>query len=647
MFSSLARIDRLRTAIENHYKRLLKRALLRHLSSGALAEANDVSYPLDVLELAMVNGLGNEAIKHLDRTMKSEGSNVPQKIAAAWGLARLYAGKGDEVAALGKLRFIRESIGATKALLPSMKVFAPALEVDQLTKVGQLETAKRVLFDAAKKRARIEYDFLECNIWAKEKGQQSSLNRLDVINRHLASGGFHPLRLIKPDIGLCIDNVTSFTKDCEEAKTGPFVSVILPAFNAAETIEFAMRSVLEQTWSNLELVVVDDASTDGTPEIVAQIRSFDARVRLVRHERNRGVYAAQNTGLNLAVGELLTVHGADDWSHSQRLEVQVKDIIAHGRRSNTTDAVRVNREFCFETKPQSGGQIVTNLSSLLVTRTTLSTLGGWDEVRFSADAELKSRLELIYGSEPHRLNRLLPLAFLLTAETTLTKVKATSIALGKFGARGEYKASSEHWRKLEGRGGNLRLPRHPRPFPVPRICLHRDNSPVEFELLYITNLQMKEEVLSNNISGWRTASERGVYQGLYHWPSMLYVEAGQATSARQAIHENVVHVAVWGERMRCSVLVVEHAHLLEHSPDLLPEIEAQLCVVRDDLREDASAIKSIENLRKVIGSTPIVAFVPGRKPLKKWRDLGVKAIASEWMAAASADEWLARVEIGQ
>ena len=75
----------------------------------------------------------------------------------------------------------------------------------------------------------------------------------------------------------------------------PDVSVVLPAFNAAPTIECAARSILNQTLRLLELIVIDDGSTDGTSDIVSSLSEEDSRVRLLLRE-HRGVCAAANAG---------------------------------------------------------------------------------------------------------------------------------------------------------------------------------------------------------------------------------------------------------------------------------------------------------------------------------------------------------------
>ncbi len=102
----------------------------------------------------------------------------------------------------------------------------------------------------------------------------------------------------------------------------PLVSVVMPARNAAATVEKAAASILNQTYRNLELIVVDDASTDETAEVLARMR--DPRLRILRLAQRAGGAGARNTGIRAAAGELIAAMDADDVSHPRRLERQVE-----------------------------------------------------------------------------------------------------------------------------------------------------------------------------------------------------------------------------------------------------------------------------------------------------------------------------------
>lgn len=122
----------------------------------------------------------------------------------------------------------------------------------------------------------------------------------------------------------------------------PLVTVLLPVFNGETYLAEAIESVLRQTYPNIELLVIDDGSTDGTADVIA--RFGDPRLVVLRHEVNRGLVAALNHGLELARGELLARLDADDVADPTRLAKQVQrfradpDLVALGTAISYIDS---------------------------------------------------------------------------------------------------------------------------------------------------------------------------------------------------------------------------------------------------------------------------------------------------------------------
>ena len=106
----------------------------------------------------------------------------------------------------------------------------------------------------------------------------------------------------------------------------PLVSVIIPAYNAERFIAKTLDSVLTQTYRNIEVIVVDDGSSDRTAEIVGAIARQDKRVMLVQ-QPNSGVAAARNLGIQKAQGEFIAPIDADDIWYSENLEKQVECLL--------------------------------------------------------------------------------------------------------------------------------------------------------------------------------------------------------------------------------------------------------------------------------------------------------------------------------
>lgn len=99
------------------------------------------------------------------------------------------------------------------------------------------------------------------------------------------------------------------------------VSIILPTYNRAYILERTIKNMLEQTWRDWELIIVDDCSQDNTEEVVK--RFDDTRIRYVKHETNKGEAAARNTGLRHARGALIANQDSDDLWDPRKLAEEV------------------------------------------------------------------------------------------------------------------------------------------------------------------------------------------------------------------------------------------------------------------------------------------------------------------------------------
>ena len=110
--------------------------------------------------------------------------------------------------------------------------------------------------------------------------------------------------------------------------TTPIVSIIMPAYDAERFIEAAIASVCNQTLGAWELIVVDDASTDGTARLIAEAASREPRIRPITLPGNRGPAAARNIGIDAATGDWLALLDADDRYVPGRLELMVEQAVA-------------------------------------------------------------------------------------------------------------------------------------------------------------------------------------------------------------------------------------------------------------------------------------------------------------------------------
>lgn len=113
----------------------------------------------------------------------------------------------------------------------------------------------------------------------------------------------------------------------------PLVTVFMPVYNSEQYIEEALQSIVQQTYTNLDILIVDDGSTDRSVELIRQFQ--DPRIRLIQNERNRGIPYTRNVGLREARGKYIAIMDSDDVAAPTRIERQV----AFLEENETIDAV--------------------------------------------------------------------------------------------------------------------------------------------------------------------------------------------------------------------------------------------------------------------------------------------------------------------
>lgn len=109
----------------------------------------------------------------------------------------------------------------------------------------------------------------------------------------------------------------------------PLVSVIMPAYNAGKYVRQAIESILNQTYKRFEFIIVDDASTDLTFNIIKDFKKKDKRIILIQNKANLGVTKSLNKGLESARGKYIIRMDADDWSYPERFRLQIDLMETH------------------------------------------------------------------------------------------------------------------------------------------------------------------------------------------------------------------------------------------------------------------------------------------------------------------------------
>jgi glycosyltransferase involved in cell wall biosynthesis len=176
----------------------------------------------------------------------------------------------------------------------------------------------------------------------------------------------------------------------QERDSRPLVSIVLPTYNGSRYLREAIDSCLAQTYANFELILVDDCSTDATPDIIAEYAGRDPRIRPIRHEVNKKLPQALNTGHAAARGEYLTWTSDDNRYLPRALQEMTWFLEEHPSVALVyTDCVLIdeNGDYLrdFPAQPPSRLAYVDTLACFLYRRTMYETLGGYDPDLFLAE----------------------------------------------------------------------------------------------------------------------------------------------------------------------------------------------------------------------------------------------------------------------
>jgi hypothetical protein len=297
---------------------------------------------------------------------------------------------------------------------------------------------------------------------------------LESVNRYLAPLGIAPLELTSALGSSRFERLC--TRRVPDIDRGPLVSVLMPVFNAERTLAMAVQSILGQTWRPLELILIDDASSDGSAALMRELGQGDSRIRLLRNTVNVGPYVSKNRALGIAAGKYVTVHDADDWAHPQRIENQVgvmerSDgvLVAHmARMVHMDDEGRFNGMTMQGQSSVDGAMRDAPMTCFFETAFMRRQLGYWDSVRFAADGELIERVQCVAGE---RFRRLQMFALMYRAcEGSLTHDPAHGISRdrGLSPIRRFYRDQWRIWhRQMANTGSYMTFPPSTRLFPAP------------------------------------------------------------------------------------------------------------------------------------------------------------------------------------
>jgi glycosyltransferase involved in cell wall biosynthesis len=401
--------------------------------------------------------------------------------------------------------------------------------------------------------------------------------------------------------------------DCElppgsDIESPEMVSVLVPAFNSAPWLPTAVRGLLKQTWKNIEVIIIDDCSTDDTLAVANSLAATDARIRVLANKVNQGAYASRNYGLQFAHGHLITVHDADDWSHPRKIERQMLAFDAQPKMvANMSRSVRIDPD-SMHLFAQYGREILRqNSSSLMFRRNPVFTeLGFWDEVKFGADTEYHHRINSRFGlgSAP-TINAGL-LSFTRFHTESLTGGGKNSTVRGIIGARRDYVRKFSDWHEqMKTVEGGLYLERavKKRPFVIPTASSGSD-SELGFNFVFVANLAIFTPWIEEAFKKVKTLAKQGKTIAVVHVPSIHKPNAHPCAEFETLLSKGLV-TRLDREHVATADALYVHTDALQAKNELVPEVRAKALTLILGQQLDESEIATALSLAdSYFGLTP-------------------------------------------
>jgi glycosyltransferase involved in cell wall biosynthesis len=399
-------------------------------------------------------------------------------------------------------------------------------------------------------------------ILARSNLASSSEERVQWINIMLESYCIEPIRLLPGDNCSCYDRLTC-SLSLPKIDSGPKVSVLIAAYNAADTLPTALRSLQQQTWTNLEIIVIDDCSPSQDTVIAAErFSSQDKRIKIVRMPENLGAYVCRNEGLDLATGEFVTIHDADDWSHPRKIEIQARYLLENPRVIGCmSDQARCDENLAFTKIRSNGNFIIFNTSSFMFRKSViLHNLGYWDTARFGADNELVRRMQAFLGNGSLKKIRTGPLSFQREATTSVTEDPINGVQGFYYGVRLAY-FSAQLFKHLDRK--NLYYPKNNLPGNFPRSSLMNpcrtgsSQGPEYYDIIFASDFRSETAETRQMIARIHAARNQGQKVGivLYYDYSLRLENIRSCAALLSIVDGKNVQIISYGEKAVCGEII--------------------------------------------------------------------------------------------
>lgn len=554
-----------RRYVKNLLSQKQKQRVKQFFKSGKkqskFTEVEQIKYKLRNL------GFTEPALADLERIYQHSQDPDVKRI-AAWEMALWHANLQTKAGAEKCLEYLpRVSDGEKddEKLRQIAILMAECLET-----LGKEKEAKQLILRTLENGAHPDLFLAAANTEA------SMTDRLSWINKVFEYYQLNTVNLDTKDLDAydCLNSRVEKKVDSSKAK----ITIIVPVYNAEDVIQTSIQSILSQTWSNLEVIVVDDCSTDRTVELVEEIKAQDSRVQFIQAEKNGGAYVARNLALKVATGDFVTINDADDWSHPEKLEKQVIHLLGNPSIiGNTSQQARATENLKFFRRGKPGLYIFSNMSSFMFRREQVMTkIGYWDCVRFGGDSEYIKRIKSVFGDESIVELPTGPLSFQRQSESSLTGNSSFGFPGFFMGARREYLEAQKYYH-ANTKNLYYDFPQVERPFAIPEpMKPGRTKEVRHFDVIIVSDFRLNGGSTLSNIEEIKAQKKIGLKTGIIQLERYDFTPPNKSINSkvRELIDGENVQLIVHGEKVTCDLLLVRYPPVLQEHQRYIPTVEA-------------------------------------------------------------------------
>ncbi|WP_127497305.1 glycosyltransferase family 2 protein [Actinoplanes solisilvae] len=379
------------------------------------------------------------------------------------------------------------------------------------------------------------------------------------------------------------------------------VTSVVTTWQPDQALLTSVRSLVGQSWTNHEILIVDDASSAEFDPLLRAAVALDPRVRLVRMVTRGGPYVARNAGLDAATGDFVTFPDAGGWSHPLRLERQVAPLLADDALFATISTGLHVTPRLVVTRPGVPA-VDRDLSSLLFRRTAaLNRVGHFDPIRAGADIEYVERAQAM-GRAVHHLDG-----------PPLTLMRAVDDPPGWIDPahrsyRSAFRHEHAHARKK---------------FTAPRR-LRGETGAKAYDVVLAGDWTTAGGYATAGIGRLRALTARRQRAALLHLDELANLHDGPRDldpAVQELINRGELTQVELTDDVRARLVVARSARVLEHAPDLPSGVRAQRVIIEDATVVPAAAAAA----RRLFGHQPLwaPAGADGRRLLDRAADVAV------------------------